>query len=182
MSLDHIHTIYTFWFIDNGPEQWWQHNAAFDREIIENFSTLHKQASKCELAHWRTSPKGRLAEIIILDQFSRNIFRDSAQAYAYDSLALALAQEAISNGCDQLLTQNERSFIYMPFMHSESLKIHEIATQVFGQNNNPTQLEFELQHKRIIEQFGRYPHRNEILSRVSTPEEIEFLKQPNSRF
>jgi len=182
MTFDHVHTIYTFWFIDNGPEQWWQHHPAFDQQILENFSVLHKQAAQCELSHWRASPKGRLAEIIILDQFSRNMFRDSARAYAYDSLALALAQEAVSNGSDALLTAIERSFIYMPFMHSESLKIHEFASQLFEQNNNPVQIDFELQHKRIIERFGRYPHRNKALTRSSTPEEFEFLKQTNSSF
>ncbi len=182
MTLDLIQTLYTFWFIENGPDQWWQHDPAFDSQIIERFSEQHQQAVQCELSHWRTSPKGRLVEIIILDQFSRNMYRNYARAYAYDPIALALAQEAISIGIDKLLTTVERSFIYMPFMHSESLKIHEMAVQLFEQNHNQSQLEFELQHKRIIEQFGRYPHRNEALSRSSTPEETEFLKQPNSHF
>lgn len=182
MAFDSIQTLYTFWFIDNGPEQWWQHDPAFDAQIIDRFSEQHKQAAQCELSHWRTTPKGRLAEIIVLDQFSRNMYRNSSRAYAYDPIALALAQEAISIGADKLLTTIERSFIYMPFMHSESLKIHETAVQLFEQNNNQSQLEFELQHKQIIERFGRYPHRNEALSRSSTPAELEFLKQPNSRF
>lgn len=122
------------------------------------------------------------AEIIVLDQFSRNIFRHTPQAFAYDSMALVLAQEAIDHGASQSLNAIERSFLYLPFMHSESQRIHQIAEQLFRSNGIDQNYEFELKHKAIIDRFGRYPHRNEILGRTSTAEEIEFLKQPNSSF
>ena len=131
---------------------------------------------------WRASAKGRLAEIILLDQFSRNIHRDSALAFANDALALALAQEAVANKCEHELTPVENSFLYMPYMHSESLMIHEQAVELYKNNGLENNYQYELKHKVIIERFGRYPHRNKLLGRESTPEEIEFLNQPGSSF
>ena len=174
--------ILKFWFEEIEPAQWWKKDENFDRMIVDQFSEVHRRATRCELFEWRKTAQGRLAEIIVLDQFSRNMFRGSPLSFAYDPLALALAQEAIAAGADQSLNQAERSFLYMPFMHSESLKIHEIAVELFRQNGNPNNLDFEFRHKAIIERFGRYPHRNDILGRVSTEEEIEFLKQPGSGF
>ena len=118
----------------------------------------------------------------MLDQFSRNMFRDSPLAFAHNALALALAQEAVSAKADEALSPVERSFLYMPYMHSESLLIHEIAVDLFQRNGIKGNLDFEIRHKAIIEKFGRYPHRNSILGRASTAEEIEFLKQPGSSF
>jgi uncharacterized protein (DUF924 family) len=123
-----------------------------------------------------------LAEIIVFDQFSRNMFRDSPLSFANDSLALALSQEANSAGADQSFSKIQRSFLYMPFMHSESLIIHEIAIDLYKKNGIQTNLDFEIKHKDIIKRFGRYPHRNKILGRASTKAEIEFLKQPGSEF
>jgi uncharacterized protein (DUF924 family) len=174
--------ILKFWFEETEPAQWWKKDENFDRTIVERFSEIHHRAARCELFEWRQTAQGRLAEIIVLDQFSRNMFRGSPLAFACDPLALALAQEAVAAGADQSLNQVERSFLYMPFMHSESLKIHEIAMGLFQQNGNPNNLDFEFRHKAIIERFGRYPHRNAILGRPSTDEEIEFLKQPGSGF
>lgn len=174
--------ILKFWFEESEPAQWWKKDESFDQVIIERFSGIHCQAARCELFEWRKTAHGRLAEIIVLDQFSRNMFRDSPLSFAHDPLALALAQEAISSGTEKSLNQSERSFLYMPFMHSESLKIHKIAVSLFTENGNQRSLDFELRHKNIIEQFGRYPHRNKILGRKSTDEEIEFLKQPGSGF
>jgi len=110
------------------------------------------------------------------------MFRGSPLSFAYDPLALVLSQEAISVGADQLLSPVERNFIYMPFMHSESLQIHEKAVELFRRNGQRGNFEYELKHKAIIERFGRYPHRNEVLGRVSTEAELEFLRQPGSRF
>lgn len=174
--------ILKFWFEDINPSQWWVKDAAFDKQIIERFSELHAHACRCELYGWRKDAGGRLAEIIILDQFSRNMFRDSPLAFANDSLALALSQEAISAGMDNALTPIERSFLYMPFMHSESIHIHQIAIELYEKNGIASNLQFEIQHKNIIERFGRFPHRNRILGRPSTQAEIEFLKQPHSAF
>jgi uncharacterized protein (DUF924 family) len=174
--------ILKFWFEETEPAQWWKKDEDFDRTIVERFSEVHRSATRCELFEWRKTARGRLAEVIVLDQFSRNMFRGSPLSFAYDPLALALAQEAIAAGADKSMNQTERSFLYMPFMHSESLKIHEIAVELFRQNGIANNLDFEFRHKAIIERFGRYPHRNAILGRPSTDEEIEFLKQPGSGF
>lgn len=171
-----------FWFEEIQPSKWWAKDDAFDQLIIRRFAALHSRATRCELFAWRADAEGRLAEIIILDQFSRNMFRGSPLAFAYDSLALALAQEAISAQADQALRPVERSFLYMPFMHSESLVIHEVATDLFQKNGLQGSLDFEIKHKSIIAKFGRYPHRNRILGRESTAAEIAFLKMPGSGF
>lgn len=174
--------ILTFWFEEITPPQWWKKDEALDRLITERFAEIHRRAALCELFEWRKDAHGRLAEVIVLDQFSRNMFRNFPLSFAYDALALALAQEAVAVGADKSLNQAERSFLYMPYMHSESLKIHEIAAELFRNSGNQNSLDFELKHKAIIERFGRYPHRNSILGRISTDEEIEFLKQPGSGF
>ncbi len=174
--------ILKFWFETLTPSQWFRKDAGLDRKISQAFSELHRQAACCELYGWRRSPEGRLAEIIVLDQFSRNIFRDTPEAFASDPLALALAQEAVASGADSAMSATEQSFLYMPYMHSESAVIHEIAMNLYDQEGLEENLEFERRHKAIIDRFGRYPHRNIILGRPSTPEEIEFLKQPGSGF
>ncbi len=171
-----------FWFEEIEPIQWWQKNDTFDQLIHQRFSEVHAQAAVCELYEWRHTAKGRLAEIIVLDQFSRNLFRDSARAFACDAMAVCLAQEAITVGAPKDLTQNECSFLYMPFMHSESKKVHRQAVGLFTQNGLESSLAFELKHKAIIDRFGRYPHRNRILGRESTAEELAFLSQPDSSF
>ena len=174
--------VLNFWFEELMPEQWWLKDESLDKSIIIKFATLYQQASQCELFNWRQTAKGRLAEIIILDQFSRNMFRDSPKSFAQDSLALALAQEAVAIGADNALTAIERSFLYMPFMHSESLLIHLQACRLYKSNGIESNYQFELKHLAIIERFGRYPHRNKLLGRQSTPQEIEFLTQPDSSF
>ena len=157
-------------------------NDEFDQRIRKRFAEIHAKAIRCELFDWRKDAEGRLAEIIVLDQFSRNMFRDSPLSFAHDSLALALSQEAISAGADQQLSPLHRSFLYMPFMHSETLIIHEIARVLYEKNGIELNIDFEIKHQKVIKKFGRYPHRNKILERVSTKEEIEFLKQPGSGF
>ncbi len=174
--------IIQFWFKDIERKQWWVKNDAFDQLLIEKYKVLHTKAIKCELYQWRKTPKGRLAEIIVLDQFSRNMFRDTEKAFASDALALILAQEAISIGADESLNETEKSFLYMPFMHSESLVIHEAGLKLFQAGTSDSSINFEIRHKKIIEEFGRYPHRNKILGRVSTKEELEFLDKPGSSF
>ena len=171
-----------FWFKEIAPKQWWSKDSDFDARVHERFLVLHQQAVAGELYAWRDQPHGRLAEIIILDQFSRNMFRDTALAFAFDPIALVLAQEAVRTGADQGLNEDERSFLYMPYMHSESLSIHEAAVTLFRTGSKPGNLEFELRHQAIIQRFGRYPHRNAILGRTSTLEETEFLRQPGSAF
>lgn len=174
--------ILTFWFDEIDQSKWWEKDTQLDQLIIEKFSEIHSAAAKGELFEWRLTPKGRLAEIIILDQFSRNMFRGSAQAFSYDAIGLVLAQEAVSAGADKHLSASEAMFLYLPFMHSESLNIHQQAIKLFSRAGLENSLDFELKHKAIIDKFGRYPHRNDALGRRSTPEEIEFLTQPNSAF
>ena len=171
-----------FWFNQLEAKDWFVANQEVDNAIREQFGDLLKQASQAELFTWRVTPEGRLAEIIVLDQFSRNIYRNTPQAFSQDPLALGLAQEAIRLEADKSLTTIERSFLYMPFMHSESAAIHEQAVVLFSQPGMENNYDFELKHKLIIDRFGRYPHRNAILSRESTTEEIDFLSQPGSSF
>ena len=171
-----------FWFKEINSNQWWQKDIAFDKEVERKFLTLHDKAVRGELYAWRDHALSSLAEIILLDQFSRNIYRDTAQAFENDVLALALAQQAIKSGFDLEVTEEQRPFFYLPFMHSESQIIHEQAVILYTKMGNKHNLDFEIQHKNIIDRFGRYPHRNNILGRVSTLEEVSFLNEPNSSF
>jgi uncharacterized protein (DUF924 family) len=171
-----------FWFNELEPKQWFVKDRDLDAMIEARFSLLVEQARAGELFSWRVTPQGRLAEIILIDQFSRNIFRDKPESFSADPVALVLAQETIGAGADQRLDVQERAFLYMPFMHSESQAIHEQAVVLFDQPGLEYNLEFEHKHKAIVDRFGRYPHRNEILGRKSTEEEIAFLKAPGSSF
>lgn len=174
--------VLSFWFDTLRPEDWWKKDSKLDRIICEEFRQTLDTASSGGLKDWRTTPSGRLAEILVLDQFTRNIYRDSAQAFMNDDLALALAEEAINEGADIHLNTERRAFMYMPYMHSESAAVHETALELFNQPGMELQLEFEIKHKVIIDRFGRYPHRNELLSRISTNDELDFLKEDNSSF
>jgi uncharacterized protein (DUF924 family) len=170
-----------FWFEEISPLQWWRRDPAFDLTIGTRFGMLHEAASRGELWRWRETPDGRFAEIIVLDQFSRNIHRDDARAFASDTLALGLAQEAVRVGADLAIAAERRAFIYMPYMHSESRLIHTTAVELFREHA-PGNLDYELRHKAIIDRFGRFPHRNAVLRRESTPEELAFLATPGSSF
>ncbi|WP_246480952.1 DUF924 family protein [Motiliproteus sediminis] len=176
------HAVIEFWFDECEPQDHWRKSPEFDRLIAMRFGDAHQQACRCELWRWRERAQGRLAEIVVLDQFSRNIYRDQPQAFAQDALALALAQEAVAVGADLELRPEQRAFLYMPYMHSESLAIHLQAERLFSQPGLESNHRFEQRHQQIIERFGRYPHRNAILGRRSTPEEERFLQQPGSSF
>lgn len=175
-------TIIDFWFDEIEPKLWWVKDAEFDALIDQRFGLLVQQAKAGELYHWRATPQGRLAEVIVLDQFSRNIYRDTPEAFAADPMALALAQEAVAHGADTELKAKQVPFLFMPYMHSESKKIHDIAMILFSREAAAGNLAFEQRHKAIIDRFGRYPHRNGILGRESTPEELVFLSEPGSSF
>ena len=175
-------TVLDFWFSEIAPAQQWTAKPEFDRIIAKRFGFLHEQAVQSELYEWRRDPTGRLAEIIVLDQFSRNLHRNTPKAFAADPMALALAQEAIAAKADFELPVEKRVFLYMPFMHSESPAIHQTAERLFRDNGVQNNYDFELKHKAIIDRFGRYPHRNAILGRQSTLEEVSFLQQPGSSF
>lgn len=171
-----------FWFNEIEEAKWWVKDLAFDAEIKTRFADVHKAANAGELYAWRQSARGRLAEIIVLDQFSRNMYRDTPAAFASDSLALVLAQEAVAVGADTELEVKEQGFLYMPYMHSESLLIHDVALDLFAKTGDSNKVDFEKRHRDIIVQFGRYPHRNDILGRESSPEEQAFLQTPGSSF
>ena len=175
-------SILKFWFEELEPKDWWKKDSDFDQLILDRFGKVHTQATQGELFEWRKTAKGSLAEVIVLDQFSRNIFRDKPGSFQYDPMALTLSQIAIEKGFDQELSPDERVFLYMPFMHSESALIHEEAVKLYTQLGIQNNLDFEIKHKTIIDRFGRYPHRNKILGRESTEEEITFLSQPGSSF
>ena len=175
--------ILDFCFKEVGSEKFFEKDVDFDKLLTERYSALLKQAAVSELYEWRRSIEGRLAEIIVLDQFSRNIYRDTPAAFAQDAMALALAQEAVNAGALEILESvAARKFILMPYMHSESKLIHQQALTLFEAYTTAETVEAELKHKVIIERFGRYPHRNVILGRQSTVEEVTFLNQPNSSF
>ena len=175
--------IIEFCFYEAGLQKFFEKSDAFDAVLAERFSGTLIQAAAGELFAWRAHPEGRLAEIIVLDQFSRNIYRDTPQAFAQDPMALALAQEAVAAGVlQQLHSVEARHLLLMPYMHSESKLIHTHADRLFKQHTDEGVYGFEVRHKVIIDRFGRYPHSNEILGRPSTQEELEFLTQPGSSF
>ncbi|MBE0594722.1 MAG: DUF924 domain-containing protein [Gemmatimonadales bacterium] len=174
--------ILKFWFEELTPKHWWGKDEGLDALIADRYAGLLDSASQCELFGWRTSPRGRLAEVIVLDQFSRHIHRGRPLAFARDPLALALAQEAVARADDDALTPVQRVFLYLPYMHSESPRIQQVSVALYAKNGLSDNLDFAMRHQAIVERFGRYPHRNEILGRDSTPEEIAFLSEPGSAF
>ncbi len=169
------HSILHFWFTELTPKHHFAKDAALDEAIRTRFGATLAAAARCELFGWRTTPEGRLAEVLVLDQFSRNVYRDSPRAFAQDALALALAQELVASGQDRSLPLAQRNFAYMPYMHSE-------FALLFAQPGLEDTLRFEQRHQAITLRFSRYPHRNAILGRQSTPEELAFLSEPGSGF
>jgi uncharacterized protein (DUF924 family) len=174
--------VLSFWFQEIDPKLWFASDASFDELIGRRFLDVMHQAVAGELFDWRTTAQGRLAEIIVLDQFSRNVYRDTPAAFAQDPIALVLAQEAVASGSLNTLNPLQRAFLLLPYMHSESKKIHIIAEKLYREFAPAENYDFELRHKAIIDRFGRYPHRNAILRRASTDEELAFLKEEGSRF
>jgi uncharacterized protein (DUF924 family) len=171
--------IINFWFSEAIRPLWFAKNLDLDEKIRLRYADLHHSAGEGLLDDWLGSPQGVLALVILLDQFSRNLFRGSPKAFSMDSKALKISKKAILQGFDQLLGEEQRLFLYMPFMHSETLADQEVGLQLFvvGQS-----LDYARAHRDIIARFGRFPHRNVALGRVSTPEEVEFLKEPGSSF
>jgi uncharacterized protein (DUF924 family) len=180
-----------FWFGAPGDygkpqKRWFEKNAAFDAAIRERFLALYEDVAAGRLEHWRASAPECLARIVVLDQFSRNLFRNDARAYAADPLALDTARDAIARGLDQPLLPVERQFIYLPFEHSESLEDQQTccalmaSLKAFPETRDLQ--DWALKHLAVIERFGRFPHRNAALGRTSTPEELAYLAQPGAGF
>ena len=174
-------SVIDFWFGEADRPFWFDKSGEFDQTIRSRFAGLWQQAARAELYEWRATLEGRLAEIIVLDQFSRNLFRNSPQAFACDAMAQVLAQEAAKQPGFAELPGTWRHMMLMPLMHSESRKIHVLALELFTRHAAHV-LIHEEQHKAVIDRFGRYPHRNEALGRTSSAEEIEFLNQEGSSF
>jgi uncharacterized protein (DUF924 family) len=174
--------VLAFWFEEHGPKDWFAKNPAFDAELGRRFEALHVRAAQGVLDSWAETPKGVLALIIVLDQFSRNMYRDSAKAFARDSKALDLARQAVVRGFHLGLGEQERVFLYLPFEHSENRRDQELSVQYFAGFSDKLYVEAAEKHKAIIDRFGRFPHRNQALGRASTPEEIAFLAGPGSSF
>jgi uncharacterized protein (DUF924 family) len=203
---DRIDTILSYWFDGlnddselhmNSPQfqRWFGKDEAADREIRERFEDDHKRAAANEYSAWENDPRGRLALIVLLDQFPRNMYRDTSRMFETDPAALSLTLGAIKNGQDRELSLVQRMFLYMPLMHAESRSVQEIAVKFFtllvelAEKRSPGNVKFfalsrdyAYKHKEIIDRFGHYPHRNKVLGRESTPEEVEFLKGPDSSF
>ena len=168
--------------------RWWRKDPAFDEVVVRTFGGDIERAARGELDDWKQSPRGRLALVILLDQFSRNAYRDTPKAFSNDARAFSIVQEGIELGHDRQLRDVERSFFYMPFMHTEDRAVQERGVEVFVRANEERAgafeegVKFAMLHRDIVQRFGRFPHRNAILGRESTPEELEFLKQPGSSF
>lgn len=184
---DRASEVLDFWFGREGEEgyggfreAWFTKDEAFDDEVRDRFGDLHEEAASGDLDSWKEEAESCLALIIVLDQFSRNMFRGDARSWATDAKALAMAKYAVEHALDRELPALQRSFVYMPFMHSEDLEDQRKSVELFGTGEDNAK--YATAHMEIVERFGRFPHRNEILGRTTTPEEAEFLRGPGSSF
>jgi uncharacterized protein (DUF924 family) len=177
-------TVLAFWFGEAGPDRWFAPDHAFDGLCRERLGALHEAAAAGDLDQWRATPEGALALVILLDQVPRNVHRGTPRAFATDSLARTVASEAIARGFDEDMALDRRMFLYLPFEHGESLEDQERSLALFAifRDVDPEKWLYAERHAEIIRRFGRFPHRNAILGRTSTPEEIAFLREPNSSF
>ena len=191
--MSRVDEILSFWFgrpdeVDYGKRRqiWFKVDPVFDESLRSHFFTDYQLAAAGQLDEWKTSPHSCLALILLLDQFPRNLFRKQPQAFATDPQALNVAQYAVTQGFDQQLLTVQRWFVYLPFEHSEDLTHQRQAVVLFQQLSEDPEskdaIASAIQHFEIIQRFGRFPHRNSILSRLTTPEEAEFLQQPGSSF
>ncbi len=177
---DDYKAVLDFWFVELKPEQHFLKDPSLDSTIRKRFLNVHAKAAKGELHHWRQSPEGAVAEIILLDQMSRNIYRGTPLSFACDPVALTIAQQVVDSGGLDKLPPKYQELVLMPYMHSESKVLHDEAVVLRAKYKLDNT--WEIKHRNIIDRFGRYPHRNIILGRQSTAEEIKFLKQPDSSF
>ena len=177
-----LRQVLDFWLVQTSPDKWFSQDDALDEEIRTKFSDLHKRAVAGELAHWRGTPRGCLGEIIVLDQFSRNLFRDDPRAYAADGQARKVMALALARDFDARMSTDERRFLYMPLQHSEDAADQARSVELFRTLEDDKTFKYTLRHQEIIARFGRFPHRNADLGRASTAEEIAFFKEPDSTF
>lgn len=171
-----------FWLVETRPEDWFKRDADLDRRITERFRDLHDAVAEMPLADLARDAATAVAAVLVLDQFPRNMFRGTPRAFATDALARAVADRAVSTGLDAGLSKHERVFLYLPFEHGESLADQERSVALISSLGDAEYTRYAIAHRDIIARFGRYPHRNAALGRVSTAEEVAFLAGPNSRF
>jgi len=188
-----VDEILEFWFGNcaetaaKARKAWFIKNSEFDQSIRTHFQDDYQKAAAGELDHWQQTAPGCVALILLLDQFPRNMFRSDPRAFATDLQSQAITQQAIARGLDQELPALQRWFLYIPFMHSENLAHQQQSVELFRQLKDAapetaSAFTYAVRHLEVIERFGRFPHRNQILNRTSTPEEVAFLKQPGSSF
>jgi uncharacterized protein (DUF924 family) len=170
-----------FWFDELGEAHWYAKSEDVDAQIRARFLLLHERLA-AEDGLGATTPRQLLAAVIVLDQFSRNLFRDTPRAFAADSIARRLSRTAIRHGCDVAMNERERLFLYMPFEHSEDRDDQALSVQLFESLGNPEWTRFAMAHKAIIDRFGRFPHRNAILNRHSSADELALLREPEGWF
>jgi len=171
-----------FWFVTHNEGDWFGAKPEFDAELARAFAPTHAWVAAGNAASWRVSPSGRLAEILVLDQFSRQLYRGRPEAFASDPLARQLARDLVDTGGDVLLEPRQRMFAYLPFMHAEDLRVHEEAAPLFAAFGDASFSDFERRHVETLQRFGRYPYRNQALGRPSTAEEIEYMQAGNGMF
>lgn len=181
---DTKHEIINFWFVETEPVQWFQKNETFDSQIRDRFHATWAMARDGLCDNWKGDAQGCLALAIVLDQFPRNMFRDTPEAFATDAQALLVSKYAIAKGFDQILLPEQRRFIYLPYEHSENLADQNKSVELFAKmkKDDPMGYEYALRHRDVIEKYGRFPHRNAILGRANSPEEQEYLAQPGAGF
>ena len=174
--------VLAFWFAESSKPLWFDSTPAFDRTLAERFLATYRAAAAGELADWEDTPSGALALVIALDQFPLNMFRGQPESFATEAAARAVADRALARGFDREMSPEQRLFLYLPFMHGEALADQERSVRLFQQAGLEESLRFARHHHDLIRRFGRFPHRNAILGRVSTPEEQAYLAQPGAGF
>ncbi len=173
-----------FWFDEAGPERWFVKDPAFDTLVGERLGDAFAEAVNGAYDDWAETAEGALALCILLDQVPRNLFRDSARAFASDAAAVAVTRDAVARGLDQApgMSDSMRLFLYTPFMHSESLADQEHCVSLFAKSGSEANHGYAVRHRDIIARFGRFPHRNAVLGRESSESELAFLNEPGSSF
>lgn len=173
-----------FWFVESQPEQWFMKNDDFDRTIIDRFTETYNNAADGQYDSWQDDPEGCVALCIVLDQFPRNMFRGSPKSFATDERALQIAKHAVSKGFDMQVAVKKRGFLYLPYEHSEDLNDQRKSVELYSKMKaeDPLGYDYALRHLEVIEQFGRFPHRNVILGRKNTAEEDIYLSRPGAGF
>lgn len=169
-------TILEFWFSDQVRPLWFNATAAFDQALTEQFQATWQAAAAGALEFWVDTPSGALALVIVLDQFPLNMFRGRPESFATEAQARTVARQAIDRGLDQALADSQKAFLYLPFMHSEDLADQDYCVALFSQAGLVDSLKWTHHHRELIRRFGRFPHRNAILGRQSTPEELDYLR------